>query len=109
MLEKKIVHIEDGRICPNYSEISEQDYLKLMDGLSEEIDTMAAVIAKLRDEAADSLAKRVPREIPGAREVGSIISMWSVLEHLVPPVLESGTLSRGTEDQNLTTLYVRKQ
>ena len=107
MLEKKIVHVEDGKICPNYSEISEKDYFKLMDGLAEEIDAMAAITAKLRDDAAESLAKRTPKDIPNVREIGSIISMWSILENIVPPILESGALTKGTEEQNLTTLYVR--
>ena len=107
MLEKKIVPVEDGKICPNYSEISEKDYFKLMDGLAEEIDAMAAITAKLRDDAAESLAKRTPKDIPNVREIGSIISMWSILENIVPPILESGALTKGTEDQNLTTLYVR--
>ncbi len=107
MLEKRIVHVEDGKICPNYSEISEKDYFKLMDGLAGEIDAMAAITAKLRDDAAESLAKRTPKDIPNVREIGSIISMWSILENIVPPILESGTLTKGSEEQNLTTLYVR--
>lgn len=107
MLAKKIVHIEDGKICPNFTEISEKDYEKLMDELAGEIDAMTAITANLRDEAAQSLAKRTPKDIPNICEVGSIVSMWSILENLVPPILESGTLTKGNEDQNLTTLYVR--
>ena len=107
MLEKKIMHIEDGKICPNFTEISEKDYNKLMDELAEEIDAMTAITANLRDDAAQSLAKRTPKDIPNVREIGSIVSMWSILENLVPPILESGTLTKGTEDQNLTTLYVK--
>ena len=109
MLEKKIVHIEDGKICPNFSEISEKDYFKLMDGLTGEIDAMAVIIARLRDNAAEALAKKTPKDIPSVREIGSILSMWSILENLVPPILESGSLTKGAEDQNLTTLYVRTE
>ena len=108
MLERGIVHIEDGKICPNFSEISEKDYFKLMDGLSEEIDAFANIAAALRDDAAEMLAKSTPKEIPGVREVGGIICMWLLLESVVPAVLDSGYLTTGSKDQNLTTLYVRR-
>lgn len=108
LLERGIVHIEDGKICPNFSEISEQDYFKLMDGLSKEIDAFAAIAASLRDEAAEALEKIVPGEIQNVREVGSIICMWHLMESVIPAVLDSGYLTRGTDEQNLTTLYVRR-
>lgn len=108
MLEKGIVHVEDGKICPNFSEISEKDYFRLMDGISKEIDALAAISAKLREDAADALARVVPKEIPNVREVGSIICMWILMESIIPAVLDSGYLTKGSDEQNLTTLYVRR-
>ena len=107
MLEKGIVHVEDGKICPNYSEISERDYFKLMDGLTEEIDAFASIVATLRDDAADSLAREVPKEIPNVREIGSIVCMSRLIESVIPAMLDSGYLTKGSDEQNLTTLYVR--
>ena len=108
MVEKGIVHVEDGKICPNFSEISEKDYSKLMDDLSEEIDGFAAFVAKLRDAAAEALAGVVPGEIPNVREIGSIVCMFSLMENVFAAVLDSGYLTKGSEEQNLTTLYVRR-
>ena len=108
MLEKGIVHMENGRICPNFSEISEKDYFWLMDNLSEEIDAFATIAATLRDDAAETLARVVPKEISDAREVGSIICMWLLIESIIPAVLGSGFLKKGSDEQNLTTLYVRR-
>ncbi|MBQ8598162.1 MAG: hypothetical protein IJ409_10270, partial [Lachnospiraceae bacterium] len=61
-----------------------------------------------RDKAGKELEKITPKEIPAAKEVGSIVSMWSMLEKIVPVVLESGYMQRGKEGQNLTTFYFRK-
>ena len=108
MLEKGIVHMENGRICPNFSEISEKDYFWLMDNLSEEIDAFTTIAATLRDDAAETLARVVPKEISDAREVGSIICMWLLIESIIPAVLGSGFLKKGSDEQNLTTLYVRR-
>ena len=108
MLEKGIVHMENGRICPNFSEISEKDYFWLMDNLSEEIDAFATIAATLRDDAAEMLARVVPKEISDVREVGSIVCMWLLIESMISAVLGSGFLKKGSDEQNLTTLYVRR-
>ena len=107
MLERKIVHVEDGRICPNYAEISEKDYEILKEKLAPEIDAMATLAAQIRDRAADILAANVPKEYTQAREIGGIVSMWSLLENVASAVLEAGFLTKGTDEQNLTTFYFR--
>jgi RNA polymerase sigma factor, sigma-70 family len=109
MLERKIVHIEDGRICPNYAEISAKDYEGLMKQLAPEIDAMATLAAQIRDKSADILASRVPKEYMDAREIGGIVSMWSLLENAASIVLETGILTKGTDEQNLTTFYFRNE
>lgn len=108
MIENKIVHIEDGKICPNYCEISEKYYIDLMEKLAAEIDSMADLSAKLREHAAQTLAASTPKDIAHAAEIGSIVSMWSILENIVPIALESGLLTKGTEEQNVTTFYIRR-
>lgn len=107
MLERQIVHVEDGKICPNYAEISNKDYEGLMKQLAAEIDTVAALTAQVRDKAADILASRVPKEHTDAREIGSIVSMWSLLENAASAILETGYLTKGTPAQNLTTFYFK--
>lgn len=107
MLERKIVHIEDGKICPNFAEISEKDYLQLMEKLSDEIGETASLVAKVRDKAADTLAGRVSPEYKDAREIGGIVSMWSLLEYAASTILETGYLTKGSEEQTLTTFYFR--
>ena len=107
MLERKIVHIEDGKICPNFAEISEKDYLQLMEKLSDEIGETASLVAKVRDKAADTLAGMVSSEYKDAREIGGIVSMWSLLEYAASTVLETGYLTKGSEEQTLTTFYFR--
>ena len=107
MLEKKIVHIEDGKICPNYAEISDKDYDAIRGRLADEIEEMASLAAKLRDAAADDLAARVPKEYTEAHEIGSIVSMWSLLENAAGIILEIGYLTKGTEEQVLTTFYFK--
>ena len=107
MLENKVVRIEDGKICPNFAEISEKDYRALMEKLAGEIGGMSALAAGLRDSAAEALAEAMPKDIPHVREIGSIVSMWSLLENVVPVVLEDGCLTAGSGDQNLTAFYIR--
>ena len=107
LIESSIVHIEDGKICPNYAEISDKDYMAIAEKLSEEIDKIATVAAQIRDKAADILAARVPKEYTEAREIGGIVSMWSILENVVSVILEAGYLTRGTDEQNVTTFYFR--
>ena len=106
MIEKKIVHIEDGKICPNYCEISETCYKEIMDKMAGEIDFMADLSARLREHAAKTLAASTPKDILHAEEIGSILSMWKILENMVPIALESGLLTKGTEEQNLTVFYI---
>ncbi len=108
MLAQKIVRIEDGRIRTGFSEISEKDYFFLMDKLKDEIDEMAAIAAGLRDRGAALLSQAMPEDIPHVREVGSIVSMWSLLENIVPAVLEKGCLEKGRDGQNPTAFYIKK-
>ena len=107
MLEKKVVHIENGKISPNFAEISEADYIAIMEKLAPEIDEMATLAAKIRDAAADKLAASVPKEYADAREIGGIVSMWSLLENAASTILETGYLTKGTDEQNLTTFYFK--
>lgn len=107
MLEKKIVHVEDGKICPNFAEISNKDYEGLKAKLAAEIDAMATLSATIREKAADILSTNVPKEYTQAREIGSIVSMWALLENAASAVLETGFLTKGTDDQNLTTFYFK--
>ena len=107
MLERKIVHIEDGKISPNFAEISEADYEAIMEKMAPEIDAMATLAAKIRDKAADKLASSVPKEYTDAREIGGIVSMWSLLENVASTILETGYLAKGTDQQNLTTFYFK--
>ncbi len=107
MLENKVVHVEDGKICPNFAEISDKDYEDLKQKLAAEIDAMATLSAQIRDKAADILEANVPKEYTQAREIGSIVSMWSLLENVAGAVLKTGFLTKGTDEQNLTTFYFR--
>ena len=108
LIEKGFVRIVDEKINPCYAEISEKDYRELKEKLADEIDHIAGLAAEHRDKAGKELEKITPKEIPAAKEVGSIVSMWSMLEKIVPVVLESGYMQRGKEGQNLTTFYFRK-
>ncbi len=107
LIERGFVRIVDEKINPCYGEISEKDYLKLKEKLAEEIDYIATLAAEHRDKAGKELEKITPKEVPAAKEVGSIISMWSMLEKIVPVMLEDGYVRRGKEGQNLTTFYFR--
>ena len=107
MLEKKIVYIRGGKICSGFSEISEKSYFFLMEQLKDEIDEMSSVAACLRDQGADLLAQSMPESIPHVHEVGSIVSMWSLMENIVPAIMENGFLSRGLDGQNPTAFYIK--
>ena len=62
---------------------------------------------KLRDASVDRLAVSVPKEYSDAREIGGIVSMWSLLENVASAILETGYLTKGSEGQNLTTFYFK--
>ena len=109
MLEKKLVHVENGKICPNFAEISDSGYEALTKKLAGEIDALAVLAAKVRDEAADTLERSVSKEYADAREIGGIVSMWSLLENVASAVLETGYLTKGSDEQNLTTFYFRTE
>ena len=108
LLDMKVVRIEDGKIMPCYSEISERDYHSIMQVLDSEIDSLAEIAAKIRDDAGDELSRSIPYDISWAKDIGSIVSMFSILENIVPVVLESGYLTKGKDGQNLTTFYFKK-
>ena len=108
MMSDKIVHIEEGKICPNFVEISERCYKEIMDKLALEINEMAELAASIRDGAADLLENHVPKGYSEAREIGSIVSMWSMLEEAASAVIEAGYLSEGSAEQNVTTFYIRR-
>ena len=108
MIEKKAVHIEDGRICTDFAVISEKDYLALAEKLKEAVDQVAAIAAKLRDHGAELLSQSLPEEIPYAGETGSIVCMWSLMENIVPAMLEKGYLSKAPDGQNPTAFYFKK-
>lgn len=78
------------------------------DVLDSEIDSLAEIAAKIRDDAGDELSRSIPYDISWAKDIGSIVSMFSILENIVPVVLESGYLSKGKDGQNLTTFYFKK-
>ena len=107
MLEKKVVYIQDGRICSGFSEISEKSYVFLMKQLENEIGEMSSVAARLRDQGAELLAQSMPESFPNVHEVGSIVSMWSLLENIVPTILENGYLSKSHNGQNPTAFYIK--
>lgn len=106
-IEKGFVYIQDEKVMPCYAEISEKDYLTLKEKLADEISEIAVLAAEHRDKAGEELEKVTPKDIASAKEIGSIVSMWSVLENIVPIVLESGYMQKGKEGQNLTTFYFK--
>lgn len=108
LLDMKVVRIENGKIMPCYSEISERDYHSIMQVLDSEIDALADIIAKIRDDAGDELFRSIPYDISWAKDIGSIVFMFSILENIVPVVLESGYLTKGKDGLNLTTFYFKK-
>lgn len=108
LLDMNVVRIDEGKVTPCYSEISENGYLSIMNALGSEIDSLAEIAAHIREDAGDDLAKITPPEINGAKDIGSIVSMFSILENIVPVMLESGYLNRGKNGQNLTTFYIKK-
>lgn len=108
LLDMKVVRIEDGKIAPCYSEISEKDYLSIVQALDMEINSLAEIAAQIREDAGDELSRVTPPEICGAKDIGSIVSMFSILENIVPVMLESEYLTRGKKGQILTTFYFKK-
>lgn len=108
LLKSGFVRIENGRLHPCYAEISEADYQKLKEELADEIEAVARIAGKHRDMAGAELKKLTPDYLSGACEIGSIVSMWSFLENIVPVILEDGYLTKGKDGQNLTTFYFRR-
>ena len=56
------------------------------------------------DMAGDELRKQTPAAISGAKEIGAIVSMWSIMEKLIDVVLADGYMTKG-KGQNLTIFY----
>lgn len=108
MLEDGFVSIKDDTIQPEFIEISEKDYNGMIGKMNDDIEKLATMIAKLRDNAGIELEKMTPKNIENACEVGSIVSMWSMLEGIIPVMLESGYMTKGDGTQNLTTYYFKK-
>lgn len=104
LLENGFVSVKDGRLCPEFAMISEADYEMLKSKLQNGIQSIAKLIAKHRDAAGDELRKKTPSAIPNAKEIGAIVSMWSMLERVVAVVLEDGYMTKGN-GQNLTAFY----
>jgi len=66
------------------------------------------VIAQHRDMAGEELRKKTPAAIAEANEVGSLVSMWSILEGIVATALEDGFVTKGN-GQNLTAFYFKTE
>ena len=107
LMERGFVRIEEEKVYPCYAEISEKDCCSLKEKLADEIDYIAGLAAEHRDKAGKELEKITPRDIPFAKEVGSIVSMWSMLEKIVPVMLEDGYMEKGKEGQNVTIFYFK--
>ena len=107
MLGNGFVRVEDGAIRPDFPMISEKDYLSLAEKLKDEIGETAALAAGLRDAAAEMLAEMMPGDLRTVREIGSIISMWSLMEDIIPVALEDGVLAKDGEDRNPTVFWFR--
>lgn len=105
LLEDGFVGVKDGTLCPEFATISETDYEWLKDKLQNGICTMAKLIAKHRDMVGEELRKKTPAAISGAKEVGVIVSMFSVVEKMVDVALADGYMTKGN-GQNLTMFYV---
>jgi len=108
LLENGFVSVKDGRLCPEFATIPDADYQALKSKLATGIREMAEVIAKHRDMAGEELRKKTPSAISGAKEVGAIVSMWSMMEGMVAVALEDGFLTKG-DGQNLTAFYIRTE
>ena len=80
----------------------------LAEKLAAEIDALATLAAKVRNQAADTLERSVSDEYTDAREIGGIVSMWSLLENVASVILEEGYLTKGKDEQNPTMFYFRK-
>ena len=107
MLGNGFVRVEDGAIRPDFPVISEKDYLSLAEKLKDEIGETAALAAGLRDAAAETLAGMMPGDLLHVREIGSIISMWSLMEDIIPVALEDGVLAKDGEGRNPTVFWFR--
>ena len=107
MLGNGFVRVEDGAIRPDFPMISEKDYLSLAEKLKAEIGETAALAAGLRDAAAETLAEMMPGDLRNVREIGSIISMWSLMEDIIPVALEDGFLAKDGEGRNPTAFWFR--
>ena len=49
----------------------------------------------------------MPGDLRNVREIGSIISMWSLMEDIIPVALEDGFLAKDGEDRNPTAFWFR--
>ena len=107
MLEKGFVRVEDGTIRPDFPVISDKDYFSLAEKLKGEISETAALAAGLRDAAAETLAEMMPGDLRNVREIGSIISMWSLMEDIVPVALEDGFLAGDGGGRNPTVFWFK--
>ena len=67
----------------------------------------SALVAGIREQGADMLAKIMPKEIPHVREVGSIVTFWRLMESVVSVVLESGLLTKSRNGRNPTAFYFK--
>ena len=106
LLENGFVSVKDGKLCPEFATISYEDYKAVKSKLADGINQMAELIGKHRDMAGEELRKKTPSAIPGANEVGAIVSMWSMMEGMVDIVLSEGYMTKGN-GQNLTAFYFR--
>lgn len=106
LLEDGFVRVRDGKLCPEFAEISHKGYNFIKDKLGKEIEHMAELIGNHRDMAGEELRRMTPAGIPLANEIGAIVSMWSMLEGTVALVLESGFMTTGN-GQNLAAFYFK--
>ena len=49
----------------------------------------------------------MPGDLRNVREIGSIISMWSLMEDIIPVALEDGFLAKDGEGRNPTAFWFR--
>lgn len=108
LLENGYVSVKKGRLSPEFATISYADYKYVKDKLSGGIQQMGELIAKHRDKSGEELRKKTPAAIPGANEVGSMVSMWTILEGMVALALEDGFLTKGS-GQNLSAFYFKTE
>ena len=58
--------------------------------------------------AGEEFRKKTLAAIPGANEVGAIVSMWSMMEGMIALALEDGRVTKGN-GQNLTVFYIKTE